>query len=227
MHADELELHLVEPPFRGFHRTAIDNLVVLVVVALHPAPVDIVEPHFVVVLRERIGASQAKLQAALLVGALDDAIELVGVERAYLIREVEVEGRVLLGHHVDGTTQRRTAKAIGHQTLIDLDALNHVGGHVVESHEIAKLRHRSLVDIHTDALTLQATNGDARGAAQSACVSDGDTHGARQHVVQVVGSALQLPFANHGYRHGRLTKHSEFAASRHLHLVQLDRVFIS
>ena len=153
LHENEFPLHLVEPPLGSFYRHTSHYLVETVVVSFNNTTVKISQSHFIVVLGIRHHTANTELQATLVVGSFQYGRHLMSIERPNFVRKIQINGWIFLCYNIDSPAQCRTAKLVRDDTFIYFYAFNHVCRNIVQCHEVAELRHRRLVNVHTHSLS--------------------------------------------------------------------------
>ena len=115
------------------------------------------------------------------------------VERCDFIARIEVNGRIFLRDDIHRTAERRAAKTIGNNALVNLDALNHIGRNVVQRQIVAQLPDGRLVDIESHPFSLKSAHRNSRCTAHATRVSHGDASCACKCVVDTRRRSFQLP----------------------------------
>ena len=160
-HSLQFKLPFVEIPFSGFHADGTGHGTKPVVVAFDGQVLMIGRLHDVVVVGIGVKSASAEFNTGFGYVALQHRCGFMSVEGFDGVGGVEVSGRILFDHHVDGTAHGRASELCRNDTFIYLDAIDQTHRDIVDVDEVRVVVHGSLVDEETDTFSLQSSDGKA------------------------------------------------------------------
>ena len=193
-------LHLVKPPFVGLHGATQDQFSESIVVAADLQAVHIGRKHGVVIVRVRISAADAEHEALIAQISLQNGLHFVRIERFQRVTKVRVTCRILFQYQIDGPAHCRASKFGRNDTLVNLNAINHVDRDIVDVDKVRIIVHGRLVDKEPDPFSLQAAHGQSCSASHSARRAQCHSDRLRQDVCNACHRSAQLI---HGYNRDR------------------------